>query len=69
MLSLPDNDQDGVIEAFNSTIRYLDNLLNINNRYFKQSLSKIYLTELQLNKVSLSKLKLFKALTCPYIIA
>ena len=46
MLSLPDNYQDDVIEAFNSTIRYLDNLLNISNPYFKQRLSKIYPTEL-----------------------
>ena len=29
MLSLSDNNQTGVIEAFNSTSRYLDDLLNI----------------------------------------
>ena len=29
--ALPDNDQTGVIEAFNSTSRYLDDLLNMNN--------------------------------------
>ena len=31
MLSLSDNNQTGIIEAFNSTSRYLDDLLNIDN--------------------------------------
>ena len=31
MLSLSDDNQSEVIEAFNSTSRYLDDLLNINN--------------------------------------
>ena len=35
MFSLSDNNQAGVIEAFNSTSRYLDDLLNIDNPYFK----------------------------------
>ena len=50
MLSLSDNYQAAVIEAFNSTSRYLDNLLNIDNPYFEQTVSQIYPTELQLNK-------------------
>ena len=36
MLSLSDNNQDDVIEAFNSTSRYLDGLINIDNPYFEQ---------------------------------
>ena len=36
MLSLSDNNQSDVIEAFNSTSRYLDDLLNIDNPYFEQ---------------------------------
>ena len=32
MLSLTDNNQAGVIEAFNSTSRYIDDLLNIYRR-------------------------------------
>ena len=36
MLSLSDNDQADIIEAFNSTSRYLDDLLNIDNPYFEQ---------------------------------
>ena len=51
MLSLSDNNQT-IIEAFNSTSRYLDDLLNIDNPYFEQMVGQIYPTELQLNKAS-----------------
>ena len=34
MLSLSDNNQTDIIEAFHSTSRYLDELLNIDNPYF-----------------------------------
>ena len=54
MLSLSDNDQTDIIEAFNSTSRYLDDLLNIDNPYFKQMVGQIYPTELQLNKANSS---------------
>ena len=47
MLSLSDNNQADVIEAFNSTSRYLDDLLYIDNPYFDQMASQIYPTELQ----------------------
>ena len=36
MLYLSANIQDHVIEAFNSTLRYLNDLLNIENLYFEQ---------------------------------
>ena len=36
MLSLSDNNQADIIEAFNSTSRYLDDLLNIDNPYFEK---------------------------------
>ena len=39
MLSFSDNNQAGVVEAFNSTSRYLDDLLNIDNPYFEQMVS------------------------------
>ena len=42
------------IEAFNSTYRYLDDLINIDNPYFEQMVGQIYPTELQLNKVNSS---------------
>ena len=50
MLSLSDNNQTDIIEAFNSTSRYLDDLFNIDNSYFEQMVGQIYPTELQLNK-------------------
>ena len=55
MLSLSDNYQTDIIEAFNSTSRYLDDLLNIDNPYFEQMVGQIYPTELQLNKANSSE--------------
>ena len=54
MLSLSDNNQTDIIEAFNSTSRYLDDLLNIDNPYFEQVVGQIYPTELQINKANSS---------------
>ena len=54
MLSLSDNNQTDIIEAFNSTSRYLDDLFNIDNPYFEQMVGQIYPTELQLNKANSS---------------
>ena len=52
-----DNQAD-VIEAFNSTSRYLDDLLNIDNPYFEGVVNQIYPPELQLNKANISDLHL-----------
>ena len=41
-----------LLEAFNSTSRYLDDLLNIDNPYFKGMVKQIYPPELQLNKAN-----------------
>ena len=54
MLSLSDNNQTHIIEAFNSASQYLDDLLNIDNPYFEQMVGQIYPTELQLNKANSS---------------
>ena len=54
MLYLSDNNQACVIEAINSTARYLDDLLNIDTPYFEQMISQIYYTELHLNKANSS---------------
>ena len=51
MLSLSGDNQAYVVESFNSTSRYLDYLLNIDNSYFAQMVSQIYPTELQLNNL------------------
>ena len=49
----PENQAD-IIEAFNSTSRYLDDLLNIDNIYFEQMVNRIYPAELQLNNANSS---------------
>ena len=54
MLSLSEDNQSGVIEAFNSTFRYLDDLLNIDNNFFESMLNRIYPSELQLNMANVS---------------
>ena len=38
LLSLSDDTQTDVIDAFNTTSRYLDDILNINNVYFDNTL-------------------------------
>ena len=54
MLSLSEDNQSDVIEAFNSTSRYLDDLLNIDNNFFDSMVNRIYPSELQLNKANVS---------------
>ena len=50
MMSLSDDNQADVIDAFSTTSRYLDDILNINNVNFDEMVSQIYPSELQLNK-------------------
>ena len=52
--SLSDDSQSEVIEAFNSTSRYLDDPLNIDNAFFDSMVNHIYPPELQLNKANVS---------------
>ena len=54
MMSLSGDKQADVIDAFNTTSRYLDDILNINSVYFDNMASKIHSSELQLNKASTS---------------
>ena len=54
MMSLSDDKQADVIDAFNTTSRYLDDILNINNVYFDNMVSQTYPSELQLNKTNTS---------------
>ena len=54
MKDLPYDNQADIIKAFNSTSRYLDDLLNIDNPYFEGMANKIYPPELQLNKANTS---------------
>ena len=51
MMSLSDDKQADVIDAFNTTSRYLVNTLNINNVYFDNMVSQIYPSEHQVNLI------------------
>ena len=57
MMYLSSDKQADIIDAFNTTARYLDYFLNINNVYFDNMVSQIYPTELQLYKASTSDTK------------
>ena len=68
MLSLSDDNQSEVIEAFNSTSRYLDDLLNIDTTFFDSIVNRIYPSELQLNNANVSETEaLFFGFTFIYI--
>ena len=54
MMSLSDDKQ---IDTFNTTSRYLDDILNINNVNFDNMVSQIYPSELQRNKAYTSDTK------------
>ena len=54
MLSLSEDTQSDVIEAFSSTSRYLDGLLNIDNNFFDSIVNRIYPSEFQLNRTNVS---------------
>ena len=55
-MSLSDDKQADIIDTFNTTSRYLDDILNI-NVYFDNMVSQIYHLELQLNKANTSDTK------------
>ena len=57
MTSLSYDNQAGIIEAFNSTFRYLDDLHYIYNSYFEGMVNQIYPPELQLNKANTSDIE------------
>ena len=54
MKSLTKEKRYDLIDAFNYTSRYLDDLLNIDNIHFEHMFHRIYPTELQLNKANAS---------------
>ena len=54
MKDLSSDNQAVVIKAFNTTSRYLDDFLNIDNPYFEGMVNQIYPSELQLNKANTS---------------
>ena len=54
MDSFNHDNQADVNEAFNSTSRYLDDLLNIDDPYFEGMVKQIYPPQLQLKKANIS---------------
>ena len=65
---LSDDKQADVIDAFNTTSRYLDDILNINNVYFDDMVSQIYPSELQLSKTNTSDTEAaFKICICQFL--
>ena len=54
MLSLSKNNDTLMIEAFNNTSRYLDDILNVDNPFFPNLFQNIYPAQLQLNKANVS---------------
>ena len=54
MMSLSDDKQADIIDAFKTTSRYLDDILNINDVYFDNRVGQIYTSELQLDKANTS---------------
>ena len=54
MNSFSSDNQADIIEAFNSTSRYFDDLLNVDNPYFEGMVNQIYPPELKLNKANIS---------------
>ena len=57
MMSLSGDKQADIVDALNTTSRYLDDILNIDNVYYDNMVSQIYPSELQLNKANTSDAK------------
>ena len=57
MMSLTDDQQAYIIQGFNITSRYLDDILSIHNTLFEDILIQMYSSELQLNKANTSDTK------------
>ena len=55
IMSLSDYKQDVIIDAFKTSSRYLDGILNINKVYFDNMVSRIY--PLELNKANTSDIE------------
>ena len=58
MMSLTDDQQAYIIQGFNITSRYLDDILSIHDTLFEYILIQMYSSELQLNKANTSDTKL-----------
>ena len=52
LISLSDDKQADIIDAFNTASRNLDDILNINDVYFENMVSQIFPSEIQLSKAN-----------------
>ena len=57
MMSPSGDEQADVIDAFNTTSRHLEDILNINKIYLDNMVSQIYPSKLQLNKANTYEIK------------
>ena len=57
MKSLSDDKQADIIDVFNTTSKYLDDILSINGVHFDNMAGQIYPSELQLNKANTSNIE------------
>ena len=57
MMSLSDDQQAYIIQGFNTSSRYLDDILSIHNTLLDDILIQMYSSELQLNKANTSDTK------------
>ena len=57
MMSISDDKQADIINAFNTKSRYLDDILNINHVYIYNMVGQIYPSESQLHKDNTSNTK------------
>ena len=57
MLSLKKNEDNQMIDAFNNTSRYLDDILNVDNPFFPNKFQSIYPSQLRLNQANVSDTK------------
>ena len=53
-MSVPDDKQADIIDAFYTISKYLEDIFNIDKVYFDTMISQIYPSELQLNKANTS---------------
>ena len=69
MMSLPDDKQADIIDAFYTISKYLEDIFNIDNVYFDTMISQIYPSELQLNKANTSDTEsAFLTCICQFLI-
>ena len=68
MMSLSDDKQADIVDAFNTTSRYSDDILNIDNVYFDNMVSQIYPLELQHKAYNSDTEAAFETCICQFLL-